>query len=219
MSEQNTADLRIDIVSDVVCPWCIVGYRQLEKALALTGLTAGIVWHPFELNPHMGVAGQDLREHLAEKYGTTAEQSAQARDRLSALGTELGFDFNYGDDMRMYNTFRAHQLLHWAGTEGRQHDLKMQLFSAFFTHQRNVDDPDVLADAAEITGLDRGEALAVLADGRYADQVRQQEQFWTSRGIQGVPSMIFNQRHLVSGAQGIENYASILRQLTEGRAA
>ncbi len=219
MSEQNTADLRVDIVSDVVCPWCIVGYKQLEKALELSGLSAEIVWHPFELNPQMRAAGQNLREHISEKYGTTAEQSAQARDRLSALGTELGFPFNYGDDMRMYNTFRAHQLLHWAGAEGRQHDLKMQLFSTFFTHQRNVDDPDILADAAEAIGLERNEALAVLADGRHADQVRQEEQFWTSRGIQGVPAMIFNQRHMVGGAQGVDNYSSVLRQLTEGRAA
>lgn len=219
MSEQKTADLQVDIVSDVVCPWCIVGYKQLEKALASAGVSAEIVWHPFELNPQMGTAGQNLREHISEKYGTTAEQSAQARDRLAALGTELGFPFNFGEDMRMYNTFRSHQLLHWAGTQGRQHDLKMQLFSAFFTHQQNVDDPDTLADAAEEVGLDRNEALAILADGRFADQVRQAEQFWTSRGIQGVPAMIFNQRHLVSGAQGVENYISVLRQLTEGRAA
>ncbi len=219
MTEQAATDLSIDIVSDVVCPWCIVGFKQLEKALALTGVSAEIAWHPFELNPQMGAAGQNLREHITEKYGTTAEQSATARDRLSALGTELGFTFNYGDDMRMYNTFRAHQLLHWAGTLGRQHDLKMQLFGAFFTHQRNIDDPDVLADAAEAIGLDRDEALAVLADSRHAEAVRRQEAFWTSRGIQGVPAMIFNQRHLVSGAQGIDNYTSVLRQLTEGRAA
>lgn len=219
MTDQTIADLRIDIVSDVVCPWCIVGFKQLEIALAQAETSAEIVWHPFELNPQMASEGQNLREHISEKYGTTDEQSAQARERLTSLGTELGFSFNYGDDMRMYNTFRAHQLLHWAGAQGRQHDLKMELFSAFFTHGRNVDDPEILADAAEAIGLDRKEAALVLADGRHAEAVRTEETFWTSRGIQGVPAMIFNQRHLVSGAQGVDNYVSVLRQLNEGRAA
>lgn len=219
MTEENAADLRVDIVSDVVCPWCIVGYKQLEQALDQTGLNATISWHPFELNPQMADEGEDLREHLAAKYGTTPEGSKQARGRLTALGTELGFDFRYADDMRMFNTFRAHQILTWAGTLGRQHDLKMALFGAFFTHGKNVNDPDVLADNAETVGLDRAEALNVLADGRFAEQVREEEQFWTSRGIQGVPAIIFNQRHLVSGAQGVDNYVSVLRQLAEGRAA
>lgn len=219
MTEENAADLRVDIVSDVVCPWCIVGYKQLEQALDQAGLNAIISWHPFELNPQMADEGEDLREHLAAKYGTTPEGSKQARERLTALGTELGFDFRYADDMRMFNTFRAHQILTWAGTLGRQHDLKMALFSAFFTHGKNVNDPDVLADNAETVGLDRAEALNVLADGRFAEQVREEEQFWTSRGIQGVPAIIFNQRHLVSGAQGVDNYVSVLRQLAEGRAA
>jgi predicted DsbA family dithiol-disulfide isomerase len=219
MTDQKAADLTVDIVSDVVCPWCIVGYKQLEQALGQAGLTAQIRWHPFELNPQMAEEGEDLRAHLAAKYGTTAEDSVLARERLTALGTALGFTFDYADGMKMYNTFRAHQMLAWAAILGRQHDLKMELFSAFFTHRRNVNDPDVLADGAQAIGLDRNEALAVLSDGRFADQVREEEQFWTSRGIQGVPAMIFNEQHLVSGAQGVDNYASVLRQLTQGRAA
>ncbi|MCR9135231.1 MAG: DsbA family oxidoreductase [Alphaproteobacteria bacterium] len=219
MTEEQTTDVRVDIISDVVCPWCIIGYKQLALALDQTELSAAIRWHPFELNPQMAEEGEGLREHLAAKYGTTPEDSKKARERLTALGESLGFPFRYADDMRMVNTFRAHQILTWAGTQGRQHDLKLALFSAFFTHGQNVNDPDVLADQAEALELDRNEAMQVIADGRYAEQVREEESFWTSRGIQGVPAMVFNGRHLVTGAQGVDNYVSVLRQLTQGRAA
>lgn len=219
MTEEKSTDVSVDIISDVVCPWCIIGYKQLELALDQTELSAAIRWHPFELNPQMADEGEGLREHLAAKYGTTPEDSKKARERLTALGESLGFTFRYADDMRMVNTFRAHQLLTWAGTFGRQHELKMALFSAFFTDGQNVNDPDVLADQAEALGLDRNEAIQVIADGRHARQVREEETFWTSRGIQGVPAMVFNERHLVTGAQGVDNYVAVLRQLTQGRAA
>ncbi len=206
--------MRIDIVSDVVCPWCIIGYRQLARALADRKLEPEIHWHPFQLNPHISEEGQNLREHLAAKYGTTPEASIAARERLTRMGAELGFTFAYTDDMRTYNTFRAHQLLHWAGTLGREHELKMALFAAFFTRRENVGDPAVLADVAAGIGLDRAEALAVLEDGRYADAVRQEMQFWVEQGIQGVPAIVFERRHLVSGAQGVERFGAILDQLT-----
>lgn len=218
MSE-NTASLRVDIVSDVVCPWCIVGFKQLEKAVSQLGGGIEVFWHPFELNPQMPAAGQNLREHVAEKYGATPEASQQAREQLVALGEELGFPFRYGDDSRMYNTFRAHQLIHWSASHGQQHAMKLALFTAFFTNGQNVDDVNVLADCAASIGLNKDEALAVLSDGRFADEVRQSELFWTSRGIQGVPAMVFNQKHLVTGAQGVENYASILQQLMSGELA
>ena len=200
MTDQQSSDLTVNIVSDVVCPWCIVGYKQLEQALAQTGQEAAIRWHPFELNPQMPVEGEDLRAHLAAKYGTTPEQSAAARERLTTLGASLGFAFDYAEDMRMVNTFRAHQLLHWAKTVGRQHDLKMQLFAAFFSHQSDINDPQVLAGEAAAIGLDREDARAVLDSGRFAEQVRADEQSWTSRGVQGVPAMVFNRRYLLTGA-------------------
>ena len=211
--------VRIDIVSDVVCPWCVIGYKQLERALERTGVAADIDWHPFELNPQMVEEGEDLREHLAAKYGTTRDESIRARARLTALGSELGFPFNYSDDMRMYNTFRAHQLLHWAGMIGRRHNLKLALFGAFFTKRRNVSDPIVLADTAMDVGLDREEALAILGDGRNAEATRQEEAFWISRGIRGVPAVLFDRKSLVVGAQGVDRYVEILQSLTEGRAA
>ena len=142
--------LRIDIVSDVVCPWCIIGYKQLEKALTETGIAADIHWHPFELNPHMANEGENLRAHLAAKYGTTLEDSVKARARLKALGAELGFAFNYTDDMRMHNTSRAHQILYWANELGRMHDLKLALFEAFFTHRENIKTKLGLRNAAAL---------------------------------------------------------------------
>jgi len=210
-----TEPLRIDIVSDVMCPWCIIGYLQLSKALDATGTDHEIHWHPFELNPQMPPEGQNTREHIIEKYGSTPEQSEQSRQQMKALAGDLGFDFEWTKDSRMHNTFNTHQLLHWADTQGRMHDLKMALFTAHFTNQRNLYDIAVLADVAAEIGLDRVEAAAVLDDQRFANDVRSAEQFWQQQGISGVPAMVFDRKHLVTGAQGVENYTSILSQLAE----
>ena len=213
MTTLNLKKLHIDIVSDVVCPWCIVGYRQLEKALQASGTDYELHWQPFELNPDMPPEGQNLREHLAEKYGATKEQSQENRLRITQAGAELGFEFSFADDMRMHNTFNVHQLLHWADQQGRMHDLKQAFFVAHFTHRRNLSDNNVLADVAAEIGLNRDDALAVVADQRFANEVRATEQSWISQGISGVPAVIFNRRHLVTGAQGVENYTRILEQL------
>lgn len=207
--------LRIDIVSDVVCPWCIIGYRQLERALTETATPYELHWHPFELNPDMAAEGQNLREHLVEKYGLTKEQSEANRTNIAAVGAELGFEFRFSDDMRMHNTFNVHQLLHWAEQQGRKHDLKQALFAAHFTHRKNLSDDTVLANVAAEIGLARDEALAVLEDRRFANDVRISEKFWIDAGIRGVPAIVFNQRHLVTGAQGTENYKQILTQLMQ----
>jgi predicted DsbA family dithiol-disulfide isomerase len=163
----------------------------------------------------MASQGENLREHTAAKYGTTIKGSAEARTRITAMGEELGFEFNYAEDMRMYNTFLAHQLLHWAGTKGLQQELKMELFSAFFTRRLHIGETNVLASSTGNVGLDSIEALAILEDGRFAKDIRLEQKYWTDRGITGVPAIIINQRHLVTGAQGVENYISILEQLVE----
>jgi predicted DsbA family dithiol-disulfide isomerase len=207
--------LRIDIVSDVMCPWCIIGYRQLAQALDAVGTDHEIHWHPFELNPEMPPEGQNTREHIMEKYGSTPEQSERSRQQMKALADDLGFDFQWTKDSRMHNTFNTHQLLHWADTQGRKHDLKLALFTAHFTDQRNLSDDSVLADIAAEIGLDRAEAAAVLDDQRFAKDVRSAERFWQQQGISGVPAMVFDRKHLVTGAQGVDNYTSILSQLVE----
>lgn len=211
--------LQIDIVSDVVCPWCIVGYRQLAAALEATETPHEIRWHPFELNPKMAPEGQNIGEHLAEKYGTTPAQSAQTRANITKIGGDLGFTFDFADDMRMHNTFNLHQLLHWADQQDRMHDLKLAYFTAHFTNGRNLSDDSVLADVAAEIGLDRAEAVAVLADQRFAGEVRKAEQYWVSQGISGVPAVVFNRRHLVTGAQGVENFTRIVEQLSQEQEA
>ncbi|MEK6219346.1 MAG: DsbA family oxidoreductase [Psychrobacter cryohalolentis] len=214
-SEQLTSEqpLRIDIVSDVVCPWCVVGYRQLAAALEKTNTDHEIHWHPFELNPNMPSEGQNMREHIMEKYGSSKAESDTSRARIAEAGSDVGFQFNFNDDLRMHNTFNLHQLLHWAEQQGRMHELKQALFTAHFTDNRNLSDIRVLADIAAEIGLDGKEALTVLEDQRFANDVREIEQHWQRQGIQSVPAIIFNEQHLVNGAQGVDNYVNILEQL------
>ncbi|MDG1532637.1 MAG: DsbA family oxidoreductase [Paracoccaceae bacterium] len=207
--------LRIDLVSDVMCPWCIIGFRQLETALEANDVDHEIHWHPFELNPNMPPEGQDIGEHLAEKYGTTPEQSAANRAMMTERGKELGFDFDFADGFRMHNTFNTHQLLHWADEQGAKHALKLALFTAHFTHGRSLSDDAVLVEVAGEIGLNRDEAKAVLADQRFASTVRREQKFWTDQGISGVPAVVFDRKHLVTGAQGVDNFKSILTQLQQ----
>ncbi|MDK3075733.1 DsbA family oxidoreductase [Sedimentitalea sp. JM2-8] len=212
---QSPADppsVQIDIVSDVVCPWCIVGYKQVERALAQSGLAAYVRWHPFELNPDMADAGENLREHLAGKYDVTPEQSAMARDRLTSLGARLGFAFRWDDDKRIVNTFGVHQLLDWAAGHGLQHPLKLALFAAYFSEGQNVSDREVLVSVAASVGLDGDAARAVVTTGSHAEEVRRKQAFWTGNGISGVPTMVFGGKYLLTGAQGIDTYAEVLRQ-------
>ena len=216
-SKQVTSEqpLRIDIVSDVVCPWCVVGYRQLAAALERTNTHYEIHWHPFELNPNMPSEGQNMREHITEKYGSSKAESDASRAQITKVGSDVGFEFNFTDELRMHNTFNLHQLLHWAEQQGRMHELKQALFTAHFTDNRNLSDITVLADIAAEIGLNREEALAVLEDQRFANDVRELEQHWQRQGIQSVPAIIFNEQHLVSGAQGVDNYVNILEQLSK----
>ncbi|MEP5732217.1 MAG: DsbA family oxidoreductase [Sulfitobacter sp.] len=212
--------VQVDVVSDVMCPWCIIGYKQLEQALGMTGAGAYVRWHPFELNPNMPAEGQNLSEHIMEKYGSTKEQSAQARAQLSQLGTDLGFEFAFSPDSRIVNTFAAHQLLGWAQQQGLQHPLKLALFDAHFTQGLDVSDPTVLCRVAGSVGLDDEAAAEVLTSASHAEETRAHQQFWTSRGVSGVPSMIFDGRYLLTGAQGAETYAQMIQKvLAEKQAA
>jgi len=190
-----------------------VGLRQLQVAADALALEIEIHWHPFELNPQMPDAGQKLQDHMCEKYGTTIEQSNENRLRLTTVGAELGFTFRFDEQSRMVNTFKAHQILHWANLHGQEHAMKLALFSAYFTDQLDINDSDVLLTVVGSIGLDRAEAKAVLSDGKYEEVVRNAMKDWTSRGITGVPAMVFNKKFLMTGAQGTENYSQVLTKV------
>jgi predicted DsbA family dithiol-disulfide isomerase len=218
MMESKTAmPLRVDIVSDVVCPWCIIGYLQLQKALAeVPGeFTLDIHWQPFELNPTMPAAGQDLREHIAQKYGSTPAQSRGARQRLVEIGESLGYHFDYFDGMRMVNTFKAHQLLHWAASHGRQTALKLAMFRAFFSERRDVGDSEQLVAIATAVGLDGTEAAQVLADGRYVETVRQAQSAWLEREVHAVPTFFIQDTYMIPGAQDAGVFVQALQRIRE----
>ena len=210
-----TAQLTIDFVSDVACPWCAIGLHGLEEALRrTTGIVdAELRFQPFELNPDMGPAGESVDAHLTRKVGMSADQLAGSRGMLRERAAALGFQFNQSSRSRMYNTFDAHRLLHWAGTLGRQRELKRALFKANFTDDANVSDREVLVGLAATAGLDADAAREVLASGRYAGEVREAEKLWISRGIQGVPGIVINGKWLISGGQPPEAFEQALRQI------
>jgi predicted DsbA family dithiol-disulfide isomerase len=210
-----TQQIKIDFASDVACPWCIVGLGGLQEALARTTevIRADITFQPFELNPKMPADGQNIVEHITEKYGSTAEESKANRAMIRARAADVGFDFNMHDDSRIYNTFDAHRLLHWAHEMSRQTELKLALFKANFTDGANVSQHDVLVAAAVSAGLDGEKAREVLSSGRYTEEVRAAEQLWLSRGIQSVPAIVVNETWLISGGQPADAYERILREI------
>ena len=213
MSKANT--LKIDFVSDVVCPWCAVGLNSLNLALdKLRGeIAADIHFQPFELNPQMVPEGENVVEHIAHKYGSTPEQVAQNQEALRQRGEAVGFTFNLNKRDRIYNTFDAHRLLHWAELEGKQAALKQALLDAYFTQGENVSSRDVLVSTAVSVGLDEAIARQVLEENRYADDVREKERFYQSQGIHSVPSIIINERYLIQGGQPPEVFEQTLRKI------
>ncbi len=210
--------IKIDFVSDVSCPWCVIGLKSLDVALARLSdqVQADIHFQPFELNPDMPPDGQEINEHLKEKYGSTDEQLAQTREAIRQRGASLGFEFGIGKRDRTYNTFDAHRLLHWAalqGVPGAQKALKLALFTAYFTDGKNPGSHDVLLAAATQVGLDPSAAQAVLQSDAYSAEVRERQHFYRRLGINSVPAVILNDKHLISGGQPPEVFEQALRQL------
>jgi predicted DsbA family dithiol-disulfide isomerase len=207
--------LKIDFVSDVVCPWCAVGLKSLEHALGnLHGdVAAELHFQPFELNPDMGLEGENIVEHLGHKYGSTPEQLVKNQEAIRQRGAALGFTFDMTKRSHIYNTFDAHRLLHWAEQEGKQYALKTALLKAYFTDGENVSSHDVLARVAGDVGLDAAKAREVLASDQFAEEVREQERFYQAQGIRAVPSVIINDRYLIQGGQPPEAFEEILRKV------
>jgi len=216
-----SARIKIDFVSDVSCPWCVIGLKSLQTALHRLNdsVTADIHFQPFELNPQMGPQGQDLTEHITQKYGSSQEQVLRNREAIAARGAQLGFNFDMAKRARIYNTFDAHRLLHWAEIEGggKQAALKEALFRAYFTQGRNPSDSEVLVELATEVGLDPDRARAILASDEYAAEVREREQLYHSRGIHAVPAVILNDKYLVQGGQPVEAFEQALAQVAAGK--
>ena len=217
-----TSQLKIDFVSDVSCPWCVIGLKSLEEALARLGgdIQTELHFQPFELNPNMAAAGQEITEHITEKYGITPAQAHANRENIRARGADVGFTFSKADDAgggrsRIYNTFDAHRLLHWAELEdlGKQKALKEALFKAYFTDGQSPGTHAVLLRVVTEVGLDAVRATEILATDEFAAEVREREQFYLNQGIHAVPAVIINDKHLISGGQPAEVFERALRQI------
>jgi len=208
-----TQQLRIDFVSDIACPWCAIGLSSLQRALSNLGdaVNAEFVMRPFELNPQMGPEGEAIVEYLGKKHGRTPEQIAETQAAIRERGADVGFQF--GPRNFVYNTFDAHRLLHWAGIEGKQLALKLALLKAYHGDGKDPSNHDVLVEAAQSVGLDAVKARAVLSGDDYADNVRAEEQQFQSMGITSVPSIIFNQKYLVTGGQPVEAFEQVIQQI------
>ncbi len=216
-----TPVLKIDFVSDVACPWCAVGLGALELALKnlQSEVQAQLHFQPFELNPQMGAAGQDAVEYMTQKYGSSAEQQAQNRANIAQRGAAVGFTFRPEGRGRIYNTFDAHRLLHWAaledGAQGKQHLLKKALLGAYFTHGQSPASHEVLTRLVSEVGLNPVRAAEILAGEEFAAEVRERERFYQTAGIQSVPAIIINDKHLISGGQPVEVFEQALRKIAE----
>jgi predicted DsbA family dithiol-disulfide isomerase len=212
------AQLDIDFISDVACPWCAIGLASVEEALHRVGdaVTTAIRFQPFELNPDMRATGENIDEFLGGRYGASPAQLEVMRENLRARAASVGFTFNQNPRSRIYNTFDAHRLLRWAQDTGKQRALKHSLFKANFGSNADVSDPEVLVSAAVTAGLAADEAREVLMTNRYADDVRRTEQLWLSRGIHAVPALVINGQWLIAGAQPPESIEKNLRQIAVG---
>jgi predicted DsbA family dithiol-disulfide isomerase len=208
-----TQQLTIDFVSDVACPWCAIGLSSLQLALSRLdeAVDAQIVMHPFELNPQMAPDGEAIVDYLGKKYGLTPAKIAETQAMIRERGASVGFAF--GPRTRVYNTFDAHRLVHWASIKGSQLSLKLALLRAYHTEGKDPSDHEVLVEAAQSVGLDAAEARDVLRSGDYADEVRAEERQYQAMGIQSVPAIIFNHRYLVTGGQPVEAFEQVIQQI------
>lgn len=215
-----TPSVTIDFVSDVVCPWCALGATALEQAIENVAgeISVELTYKPFELNPNMPAEGEKAVEHLMRKYGRTAQDVANGKAMQIERGNAIGFKFDLEKRTHFYNTFDAHRLLLWALEQGRQVALKKILLRAYFSEGQNPSDQQTLVRLAAEAGLDQEQASEVLASGAYAAEVRELEAFYQQRGINSVPALVLNDRHLVSGSQSVEYYEQMLRQMASASA-
>ena len=209
------ATIKLDFISDIVCPWCIIGYKRLEKAINELGIQdrIDIEWQPFELNPDMPTEGENLQEHIIRKYGSTLLESKRSEENISELGAELDFRFDFFDAMKIVNTRDAHILLDYAKDCGKQTELKMRFFKAFFNERKDISDRKILIQELQHVGLNSDEALLRFENDEAHERVKTTETFWHGRGISSVPTMVFNRSSALTGAQPVEVYKQVLTDI------
>lgn len=205
----------IDIVSDVVCPWCVIGYKRLAQALEELGMqeVVTITWHPFELNPEMAPEGEEFYGHIYKKYGATPADVQAMVQQLTDAGRAVGFTFDFFDGFTMVPTGDLHILLDYAQEAEKQTALKLRLFTAFFSERKNVADRQVLAQELQAVGLHVDTALARLEDKAIRQRVQEHQDQWKQRGVTAVPTMVFNGEITLVGAQPVDKYKQVLNDL------
>jgi len=220
VSDKNMSKhLKLDVVSDISCPWCIIGYQSLHQALTKLApdISVDITWQPFELNPQMPKEGQDITEHITEKYAISVEQSEQNRAMIKQRGLDVGYEFGNRGGGRIYNTFDAHRLLHWAKEYDKQTELKLALFDLYFKESGNPSDHQQLLAVSQKVGLDKERAQQILESNEYEQDVRELQSHYQSAGISSVPAVIVNNKHLISGGQPADVFEQAMRDIaTEG---
>jgi predicted DsbA family dithiol-disulfide isomerase len=213
----ETLPLKVDVVSDVVCPWCFIGKRRLETAMADIAVPLEIRWRPFQLDPTIPPEGKDRRAYLAAKFGTT-DRVRQMQDRLVEAGEEEGIPFAFERIKVSPNTLDAHRLIHWAGESGKQERIVDALFRAYFLEGRDIGDHAVLADTAAAVGMDRAEVAPRLASGEDRASVRAEIAAAQQMGVTGVPTFILLGRYALVGAQPAAELARAFETLAERQA-
>jgi predicted DsbA family dithiol-disulfide isomerase len=216
----NMKNFKIDIVSDVMCPWCVVGYKNLETALSelKDEIKAEITWHPFELNPDMPIEGQDLNQHLMQKYNLTEQQGDENRKNMLEAGQRAGFTFNFDGKRIMINSFDLHRLLTWARKEGKQTELKLAFFEAHFTDLKYLNQLDTLLDVVASVGLDKDTARNILQSDQYAQEVSQEQDQFKQLGITSVPTFIINDKYAITGGQPSDSFIQAFKQISQEQA-
>ena len=214
-----TDKINVDIISDVMCPWCVVGYKRFEQALKELGVEDKfqITWHPFELNPDIADEGEELLSHLSRKYGMSLEQAKDTQNKFKDSFAEVGFPFEYQEGRRMLKTLDAHVLLDFAKKSGKQTELKLALFKAYFAESKDVSKREVLEEVVKSVGLDSKKAMEKLDEPDSRGNIKDKEMYWLQRGINSVPTMVFNQTSMISGAYPVESYKQIISDLLDNK--
>ena len=206
---------KIDIISDPICPWCYIGKTRLDRALELNPTHNFIIeWHPFQLNPTMPKDGMDRREYLEAKFGGQKE-AIEVYSNIDKTATETGLSLNFRGIKRTPNTIDAHRLIHWAGIDGRQNSIIDRLFKAYFQEGRDISEHSVLTRIASAAGMDQDVVRNLLKSDADKEDIKARDTDARKRGIQGVPAFVVANEYVIQGAQTIDIWDNIIKEIQE----